>query len=372
MVNPAVVSFWLDNKRVNGTSIAEDGPVKLVRYGSKLYVVEGKDAERRSYSQTSLPPKWKKILSAAKASSAAAGTAAASVVTTGAPALSATRQQPSETPAAKKSPVRKSSAPRPEVPRVSLQPTGTSPQPAGTSPLSSSTSQQPSGISQQPSGTSPQRAGISLRPPVISSHSNGVSPQIDQLHPEAHLPSPAAPAKKAITPVLRVRKEKAETKPATEPTPTQQPPASADTETMPDAPAKRGVKSNPKPINQEVETDMSTEKEKAPVAETVNNQTAAAKVKKAKAAATLPAPETEAAPEPAAKAKTAPKAGKVGKARDKAGDLGCSCPYCQHKRDIMLADSELDKPVVVFCAGCGREFVLRVVMTYQVQVAGFI
>jgi hypothetical protein len=117
---------------------------------------------------------------------------------------------------------------------------------------------------------------------------------------------------------------------------------------------------------------MSTEKEKALVADPANNQTAEPKAKKAKAAATVPAVETQPAPEPMVKAKTASKAGKAGKTRDKASDLGCSCPYCQHKKDLTLADSELDKPVVVVCAGCDREFVLRVVMTYQVQVAGFI
>jgi hypothetical protein len=275
MVNPAVVSFWLDNKRVNGTSIAEDGPVKLVRYGSKLYVVEGKDAERRSYSQTSLPPKWKKILSAAKAASAAAGAAPATTVSAAAPAPAKPRQ-------------------------------------------------------------------------------------------------PSSEAKKANKSAPRVRKEQAETAPAAAPTLTAEPPASGDTESTSAAPVKRVAKIIPKPINQEVETDMSTEKEKTLVVDTTNNQTAEPKIKKAKAAAAAPAVETQPAPEPVVKAKTASKAGKAGKTRDKAGDLGCSCPYCQHKKDLTLADSELDKPVVVVCAGCDREFVLRVVMTYQVQVAGFI
>jgi len=282
MVNPAVVSFWLDNKRVNGTSIAEDGPVKLVRYGSKLYVVEGKDAERRSYSRTSLPPKWKKILSAVSATSTAAGTPAGSAVATAAAALapSSPRTQPADTPIAKRSPARKSSPVQPEA---------------------SSAKAQPSGSSSQPSGSS------------------------------------------NVTPAKRHTKNSPKTAKITTVT-----------------------------INQEVETDMSIEKENAPVADTVNIQTPAPKVKKAKAPATEPVVATEPAPEPVVKAKTASKAGKPGKARDKAGDLGCSCPYCQHKREMTLADSELDKPVVVVCAGCGREFVLRVVMTYQVQVAGFI
>jgi hypothetical protein len=176
-----------------------------------------------------------------------------------------------------------------------------------------------------------------------------------------------------------MKKEKAITKPTAEPALSPQPPASAGAEINHVTPGKRRVKnnsgtakSNHQTINQEVETDMSIEKEKVPVTDTVNNQPPAPKVKKAKALATEPAVETELAPEPAVKAKTASKAGKPGKARDNAGDLGCSCPYCQHKREITLADSELDKPVVVVCAGCGREFVLRVVMTYQVQVAGFI
>jgi hypothetical protein len=324
MVNPAVVSFWLDNKRVNGTSIAEDGPVKLVRYGSKLYVVEGKDAERRSYSQTSLPPKWKKILSATKALSAVSGAAAPSGAIATAPAASP-KLKPSETPATtvKRTPTPKSAAALPEKP----------------------------GISPQPSGKS----------------------QITHLQPEAPLPSPVVTAQQKITQEPRAKKANAKkTGPVAVPEPTPQVPAPADT-VYPDITSGKGhVNDNFETIDQKVETDMPNEKENVLVADTVNNQAPASKLKKAKTVASVPAAETAPAPEAPVKAKPALKAGKSVKAKDKSGDLDCTCPYCQHKKELMLADAELGKPVIVICAGCAREYVLRVVMTYQVQVAGFI
>jgi len=63
MANPSAVSFWLDNRQVNGTMIAENDGEKLVKYGQKFYVVVGKDPSRRHFTKSSLPPKWKQILS---------------------------------------------------------------------------------------------------------------------------------------------------------------------------------------------------------------------------------------------------------------------------------------------------------------------
>lgn len=63
MANPSAVSFWLDNRQVNGTMIAAADGEKLVKYGQKFYVVVGKDPSRRHFTRSSLPPKWKQILS---------------------------------------------------------------------------------------------------------------------------------------------------------------------------------------------------------------------------------------------------------------------------------------------------------------------
>lgn len=70
MAGTAAVTFWLDNKQVTGTALCQNGPVKLVEYGRKIYQVTGKDPARQTYTKSTLPAKWKKLIEA-KASGAA-------------------------------------------------------------------------------------------------------------------------------------------------------------------------------------------------------------------------------------------------------------------------------------------------------------
>lgn len=64
MAGTAAVTFWLDNKQVTGVALCQIGPVKLVEYGRKIYQVTGKDPARQTYTKSTLPAKWKKLIEA--------------------------------------------------------------------------------------------------------------------------------------------------------------------------------------------------------------------------------------------------------------------------------------------------------------------
>lgn len=62
MSNESAITFWLENRQVNGLLVAESGVEKLVQYGGRFYVVKDKDPGKRHYTQRTLPLLWRKIL----------------------------------------------------------------------------------------------------------------------------------------------------------------------------------------------------------------------------------------------------------------------------------------------------------------------
>ena len=283
MANPTAVSFWLDNKRVNGTAIAEDGAVKLVKYGSKFYVVEGKDPERRSYSQSTLPTKWKKIVSGEIADSTLAPL----------PTASAEGKSAQDTPGKRRT----------------------------KGPTAVKTGQTP------PSAFKPN-------------DEHGESGRLVQ--------SPQAPQSSATV----GREVKPQSKP-------RKPSTKADAE------------------RDQLELETALPPAQAQEAGLALVQTPAMKLRAPRVAKAKAVPEVSIVEKVQTPTKSATMIGaKLNKqetvTRGKVGALDCLCPYCQHKRKVLIAEAEIDKPVVVICAGCRKEFVLRIVTSYQAQVAGFI
>ena len=57
------VNFWLNDQRVNGVLVAEHGTEKLVRYGAgRLYVVTGRTPAKKHYTESTIPPFWRKVI----------------------------------------------------------------------------------------------------------------------------------------------------------------------------------------------------------------------------------------------------------------------------------------------------------------------
>ncbi len=62
MPNESAVTFWLEDRQVNGVLVAESGAEKLAKYGGRFYVVKGKAPEKKHYTQKTLPLPWRKIM----------------------------------------------------------------------------------------------------------------------------------------------------------------------------------------------------------------------------------------------------------------------------------------------------------------------
>lgn len=63
MSNPAAWTFWLKERQVTGVIVAEHGEEKLVEYAKRLYVVKGKEPQKKHYTQSTIPALWKKVMS---------------------------------------------------------------------------------------------------------------------------------------------------------------------------------------------------------------------------------------------------------------------------------------------------------------------
>jgi len=365
MANPTAVSFWLDNKRVNGTSIAEDGAVKLVKYESKFYVVEGKDPGRRSYSRTTLPTKWKKIVTGEIVTVPAGESAATIGIPAAAPRLpSSVKPQPSAAPPAKQAKV-PDSEPTAILQEASL--------PSTDVPLNQIIPRVPR-VRKEKIGKIQLVAAESTLPPLPTVSAEEESAQDTPLKRLTKGPTAAVSDK---TPPIALKPDGKYDKSGS-PIQSPQSSATAEGEAKPQSkPRKPRTKAKKEGDHLELETSLlPAQAQDADIAKVQipAKKPRAHRVVKAKAVPVVSVVEKEHTPKKSVKTKTRTKLGKREPVtRDKPGALDCMCPYCRHKRKVSIAETEIDKPVVVACTGCRKEFVLRIVIAaYQVQVAGFI
>ena len=365
MANPKAVSFWLDNKRVNGISIAADGAVKLVKYGSKFYVVEGKDPGRRSYSRTTLPTKWKKIVSG-EISTLSAGESAATIgIPAAAPGLpSPVKPQPSAAPPAKQAKVL-DSEPTAILQEASL--------PSPVEPLNQMIPRVPR-VRKEKTGKIQLVAAESTLSPLHTASAEEESAQ-DTPHKRRTKGPTAAVSDK--TPPITLKPDGKHDKSGS-PIQSPQSSATAEGEAKPQSkPRKPRTKANEDGDHLELETGLPpAQAQEAGIAmvKIPSKKLRAPGMVKAKAVPGVSVVEKEHTPKESVKTKIGTMLSKQGMVtRGKPGALDCMCPYCQHKRKVTIDETEIDKLVVVICTGCRQEFVLRIVIaTYQVQVAGFI
>jgi hypothetical protein len=365
MANPTAVSFWLDNKRVNGTSIAEDGAAKLVKYGSKFYVVEGKDPGRRSYSRTTLPTKWKKIVSG-EIATVPAGESAASI---GIPAAalrlpSSVKPQPSDAPPAKQAKV-------PDSEPTAILHEGSLPSPVD--PLNQMIPQVPR-VRKEKTGKIQLVAAESMLSPLHTASAEEESAQDTPRKRRTKGPTAAVSEKTSPIALKPNGKHDKSDSPIQSP----QSSATAEGETKPQSkPRKPRSKANKEGGQLELETSLlPVQAQEADIAKVQipAKKPRAPRVVKAKAFPVVSVVDKEHTPKKSVKTKIGTTLSKQGTVtRGKPEALDCMCPYCKHKRKISIDETEIDKLVVVICTGCRQEFVLRIVIaTYQVQVAGFI